>query len=117
MDSEYNMSLQNDSWHFFNLLMNLAEDESNLHRFMCGNKASLQVDGMRDHLLNFHKTWYSSNIMHLVIQSNHSIADMERWATDKFSVIKNFEVEVPFLGDPAPFPAGKLGKLIKYVPI
>jgi insulysin len=111
------MSLQNDSWHFFNLLMNLAEDDSNLNRFMCGNKSTLQVDGMRDHLLSFHKKWYSSNIMHLVILSNSSIADLEKWATEKFSEIKNFDVEVPALGEPHPFPAGKLGKLIKFVPI
>ena len=79
--------------------------------------STLQVDGMRDHLLSFHKKWYSSNIMHLVILSNSSIADLEKWATEKFSEIKNFDVEVPALGEPHPFPAGKLGKLIKFVPI
>jgi len=49
--------------------------------------------------------------------SNSPIADLERWATEKFSEIKNLDVSVPYLGDPAPFPAGKLGKLIKFVPI
>jgi insulysin len=72
---------------------------------------------MRDHLLNFHKKWYSSNIMHLVILGNSPIADLEKWTTEKFSEIKNFDVEVPVLGEPHPFPAGKLGKLIKFVPI
>ena len=72
---------------------------------------------MRDHLLNFHKKWYSSNIMHLVVLSNSSIADLTKWVTEKFTDIKNFNVEVPFLGNPEPFPAGKLGKLIKFVPI
>jgi insulysin len=55
--------------------------------------------------------------MHLVVLSNSSIDDLTKWVTDKFSVIANLNVEVPFLGDPHPFPAGKLGKLIKYVPI
>ena len=73
---------------------------------MCGNKETLGVEGIREHLLNFHKAWYSSNIMHLVVISNHSIADMEKWASEKFSAIKNFDVEVPNLGDPAPFPPG-----------
>jgi secreted Zn-dependent insulinase-like peptidase len=72
---------------------------------------------MRDHLLAFHKKWYSSNIMHLVILGSSPIADLTKCATEKFSVIKNFDVEVPFLGDPAPFPSGKLGKLIKFVPM
>jgi insulysin len=73
---------------------------------MCGNKKTLEVEGMRNHLLEFHKTWYSANIMHLCILSNHSIADMQKWVQEKFSEIKNFNVEVPNLGDPAPFPAG-----------
>jgi insulysin len=55
--------------------------------------------------------------MHLVILSNHSVADMEKWAIEKFSPIKNFDVEVPFLGDPAPFPPGRLGKIVRYVPV
>jgi len=72
---------------------------------------------MQENLLEFHKKWYSSNIMHLVVLSNHSLQDLEKWAVDKFSDIDNFDVEVPYLGDPAPFPEGHLCKLIKYIPV
>lgn len=41
VDSEYNMSLQNDAWRKFNLLQNIAHEDSPLHKFMCGNLESL----------------------------------------------------------------------------
>ena len=72
---------------------------------------------MQESLLEFHKKWYSSNIMHLVVLSNHSIEDLETWAVDKFSKVTNFDVEVPYLGDPAPFPEGYLCKQVKYIPV
>ena len=40
---------------------------------MCGNLESLKQDGIRESLLNFHRTWYSSNIMNLVLYGKHSI--------------------------------------------
>lgn len=55
--------------------------------------------------------------MTLAIISNHSIADMQTWATEYFQPIKNFDVQVPFLGEPEAFPPGQLSKVIKYIPI
>lgn len=72
---------------------------------------------MRDHLMNFHKKWYSANIMNLVILSNQTIDQMEKWATEKFQEIKNFDVEIPNFEKPEAFPKGQLNKIIKWVPI
>ena len=55
--------------------------------------------------------------MTLCITSNHDIASMEKWVVDKFSPVKNTEVVLPNLGDPAPYSPQELGKLIKYVPV
>ena len=63
VDSEFNQSLSNDGWHYFNLTQVISNKESNYNRFDCGNKKSLDQPGMRDSLLEFHKKWYSSNIM------------------------------------------------------
>lgn len=85
VDSEYNMSLQNDAWRKMNLIQNISHEESHLHKFMCGNLESLKQDGIRESLLNFHKTWYSSNIMNLVISGKHSLEKLEEWAVSLFS--------------------------------
>jgi secreted Zn-dependent insulinase-like peptidase len=41
-----------------------------MNRFNCGNLETLKQPGIREALLNFHKTWYSANIMRLVVNSN-----------------------------------------------
>ena len=50
IDSEFNMSQQNDAWRKF-----------------------INKPGIRETLLEFHKKWYSSNIMDLVITGKHSL--------------------------------------------
>jgi insulysin len=72
---------------------------------------------MRENLLNFHKKWYSANIMNLVAISNQPMDQMQKWAEEKFSIIKNFDVEVPNLEKPAAYPIGQLNKVIEWVPI
>lgn len=109
VDSEFNQSLQHDGWHFFNLTQRLSNPESALNRFNCGNLKSLSQPGMRQSLLDFHKKWYSSNIMTLSVYSRHEIEILEKWVTDKFSAVENKEVVVPDLGSPAPFPKENLG--------
>ena len=72
---------------------------------------------MHESLLEFHKKWYSANIMTLTIKSKHDIEILEKWVTEKFSPVVNKDVVLPNLGDPTPFPVEKLGKLIKFVPV
>jgi insulysin len=72
---------------------------------------------MHESLLEFHKKWYSSNIMTLTVRSKHEIDSLEKWVTEKFSPVINKDVVVPNLGDPNPYPAENLGKLVKFVPV
>jgi insulysin len=72
---------------------------------------------IRENLLAFHKRWYSSNLTSLCITGKYDIATMEKWVTEKFSPIVNKQIVVPPLGDPTPFPAERLGKLVTFVPI
>ena len=81
VDSEFNQSLQNDGWHFFNLTQRLAAEESLLNRFNCGNLKSLSQPGIRESLLQFHRQWYSTNIMTLAITGRHEIGQMEEWVS------------------------------------
>lgn len=74
VDSEFNMSLQNDAWIQFRILQVLAHEESSLNRFTVGSLESLKQEGIREALLAFHKKWYSSNIMNLVVTGKHSLS-------------------------------------------
>lgn len=88
-----------------------------MNRFMCGNLKSLQQPGIRDALLAFHAKWYSANIMKLVIVSNHSLDDMTKWVTEKFSAVENKKVEVPNLVENEPFTDNEMSRIVRFVPI
>jgi len=72
---------------------------------------------MRDSLLNFHKKWYSSNIMTLVINGKSKLEDQEKWVKEYFSPIKNINVNVPDFSSPPAYTSDNLSKLYKFVPI
>jgi len=70
-----------------------------------GNLKSLKHEGIREALLEFHKKWYSSNIMNLVVAGKHSLEQLETWVRTKFSAVPNKNLTVPELGLPQhPFP-------------
>jgi len=118
VDSEFNMSLQNDAWRKFMLMQTLSNPESRLHRFNCGNLESLKQEGIRENLLNFHKTWYSSNIMKLTVLGKHTLDQMQAWAIEMFSAVPNKNVVLPDLGAPAaPYTQANLGKIQRMRPI
>jgi len=118
VDSEFNMSQQSDAWRRFMILQTLSHPDSKLNRFNCGNLKSLQKEGIRDALLSFHKQWYSSNIMNLVVSSKHSLEQLEAWVIEKFTAVPNKDLKVPDLGQPShPFPPERLGVITKFHPI
>ena len=71
-----------------------------MNKFGCGNAKTLKQEGIREALLNFHKTWYSSNIMKLCVNGNHTIENMEKWVREMFSKVPNKNVQVPALDSP-----------------
>ena len=75
-----------------------------LNKFWIGNVESMDIPGARDVLMDFHKQWYSSNLMCLTVSSKHSLADLEKWTTEKFTPVANKNVVVPDLGAPPCFP-------------
>jgi insulysin len=84
---------------------------------MCGNVKSLSQPGIRDSLLNFHKKWYSSNIMTLSVIGKFELAQLETWVTEKFSPVVNKEVVLPDLSEPKPYPVSHLSKFISFFPV
>ena len=110
VDSEFNMSLQNDAWRTYAIIFKLSHPESAMNRFMCGNLETLNKEGIRDNLLNFHKKYYSSNIMNLVVTGKHTIAQLEQWVVSKFSPVENKNVVPPDYSIPKlPFDSTNLG--------
>lgn len=85
-------------------------------KFLLGNIKSLSQPGIRDALLEFHKKWYSANIMTLSVIGKFQITELENWVTEKFSPVANKDVVLPDLSIPEPYPPSHMGKLIRFVP-
>lgn len=71
---------------------------------------------MRDSLLAFHKKWYSSNIMTLVVSGKATLADQEKWVREYFSPIPNINVTVPDCNSPPAYTPDNLARMYKFVP-
>jgi insulysin len=110
VDSEFQMEKQSDAWLYYAVLADLSNKQSKLHRFATGSLETLKQDGIREALLDFHKTWYSSNIMTLVLTSNSTIAESEKLVNELFTTIENKNVVIPPLSGPVmPFNCDNLG--------
>jgi insulysin len=97
-----------------------------LNRFATGNKDTLEkiprqrgID-VRSQLLDFHKKYYSSNLMTLCIVGNQSISELERMAKKFFVDIPNRKAENPssaWWGQVVPYTKSDAAIMLDVVPI
>ena len=88
VNSEYQKNLQQDYWRMRQVKRNLYNPNHPANHFEIGTLETLtSVD--RKVLLNFHKKYYSSNMMSLSILSNLNLDSLEDLAKKYFSEIKN----------------------------
>jgi len=117
VNSEFVQSKSSEYWHYLFVSKDVANKESAYFHHDFGNLETLQKPGIREALLDFHKKWYSANIMTLTVVAKAEIATLEQWVRDKFSAIVNKEVTIPDLSEPPAYPPENLKKLVKYVPV
>lgn len=101
VNSEHEKNLATDVWRIRQVNKSLANTEHPYSKFGTGNKETLldipkekSID-IRSELIQFHKNWYSSNIMNLAILGKESLDELEEMTVKYFSDIENKSVEVP----------------------
>lgn len=97
VNSEHEKNVASDGWRLNQLEKMLADEEHDYHKFGSGNKDTLGEgkDGVREALLKFHSTYYSSNIMTLAVLSQHSLEDLETMVVGLFSGVEDKNVSIP----------------------
>ncbi|KAJ3300130.1 Insulinase (Peptidase M16) [Borealophlyctis nickersoniae] len=107
VDSEHKKNLQSDNWRVYQLEKDLSNPDHPYRKFGTGNLETLRdipkANGqdIRKILLDFHSKYYSANIMKLVILGKESLDELTNWAVEKFSDIRDKNIEVPsFQGHP-----------------
>jgi len=89
VDSEHKKNLQSDLWRFYQLTKSESHPSSIYNSFSTGDRSTLDHPSIRSDLLDFHKKWYSSNLMKLVLYSNQSLDELEKLTIEMFSDVKN----------------------------
>ncbi|XP_065349184.1 insulin-degrading enzyme-like [Cloeon dipterum] len=122
VNSEYEKNLANDSYRLHQLDKTTSSKDHPYSKFGIGNLQTLVEDpkkngiNVREALLKFHSTYYSSNIMSLVILGKDSLAKLQNTAVKLFGTIKNKRVTLP-VWPGHPLGPEQLKKKILAVPI
>ncbi|RCI06352.1 Insulinase (Peptidase M16) [Rhizopus stolonifer] len=107
VDSEHKKNLQSDCWRIAQVEKTLSDPKHPWHLFETGNLETLMdrpkqlgLD-IRQELLKFHDTYYSANIMKLVVVGRESLDQLTEWVVEMFSSVQNKNISVPsFQGHP-----------------
>jgi insulysin len=107
VDSEHKKNLQSDHWRLFQLEKDLSNPQYPYNSFGTGNLQTLKEDpeakglDVREAFMKFHETYYSSNLMKLVVLGREPLDQLEKWVLEKFSPVKNKNLKAPdFPGKP-----------------
>ncbi|EDK46772.1 conserved hypothetical protein [Lodderomyces elongisporus NRRL YB-4239] len=124
VDSENKKNLQNDDWRLYQLDKMFSNPDHPYNGFSTGNYQTLHVEpelrgvNVRDVLMQFHKDYYSSNLMSLVIMGKEDLDTLSKWAIKKFLPILNQSLSVPsYEGQLIYKQSHHLGKVIKAKPV
>ena len=92
VNSEYQKNIMNDGWRQFRISSQFAKEGHPERKFNIGNLETLgDID--RNELIDFYTKHYSANRMGLALLSTHTLDEMEGWAREHFSSVKNFNLE------------------------
>lgn len=90
VNSEHQKNLQDDGWRRRNIQRALHREGHPRQKFSTGDIQTL-AGATREEIIEFYETYYSANVMRLVVMGNQSLETLEAWAREKFSPIPNFQ--------------------------
>ncbi|XP_022094344.1 insulin-degrading enzyme-like [Acanthaster planci] len=101
VDSENEKNLKADQWRLYQLEKSTVDPEHPYCKFNTGSKETLQaipsqkgID-VRQELLKFHDTFYSSNIMGLAVLGRESLDELSDMVVPLFAEVENKNVITP----------------------
>ncbi|MDM3871782.1 insulinase family protein [Porticoccus sp. W117] len=117
--SEYYTRIEKDPIRNIEVFENTINPAHQAFKFNAGNLDTLSDKpnrSARDELIDFYKTYYSSDLMTLAMVSNQSLDEMEQLARAKFSAVPKLD-KVPETVFPELFTEGELPKVIEIKPV
>ena len=94
VDSEYKNGLTNDAWRFHGVKREFMNKMHPMSRFNVGSVETLNIPNIRETVLNFYNSYYSSHLMKLVIVGKHSLDELENNVKSMFSSVPRRNVTI-----------------------
>ncbi|XP_051504314.1 insulin-degrading enzyme isoform X2 [Myxocyprinus asiaticus] len=122
VDSEHEKNLMNDAWRLFQLEKATGNPKHPFSKFGTGNKLTLETRpsqqgiDIREELLKFHSTYYSSNLMALCVLGRETLDELTSMVVKLFGEVENKNVPLPEFPT-HPFQEEHLRQFYKVVPI
>jgi insulysin len=89
VNSEHQKNINNDELREHQILKACMKKNNPVHGFSTGNLQTLNIPNILDKLKSFYNTYYSSDIMYLVLLSNINIHELKQYAISMFGHIIN----------------------------
>lgn len=119
VNSEHEKNLAMDVWRIRQVSKSLSDPKHAYSKFGTGNKETLtQVNAseLRKKLIEFHKEWYSANLMCLAVLGKESLDELETNIVELFSKIEN-KNKVKQKWEEMPYLRDQLATKISVVPV
>jgi len=122
VNSEHEKNIPHDTWRSNQIEKSTANPNHDFFKFGTGNKETLDIKpkaegiSVRDSLLEFHRTWYSSNIMCLAVLGRENLDTLQEMVLQRFSDVADKNVKVPEWLEP-PFSPEQCGTITHVVPV
>ncbi|XP_076245093.1 insulin degrading metalloproteinase isoform X2 [Calliopsis andreniformis] len=90
-----------DTWRLDQLEKSSADPKHPFSKFGTGNRETLEIIpkqkgiNVREELIKFYETFYSSNLMSLCVLGKESLDELEKIVVELFSQVKNKDVDLP----------------------
>lgn len=95
VDSEHSKNINSDMWRMYQLDKTTSTPSHPYHKFGTGSADTLRTDRTRDALLQFHRQWYSANLMTLCVVGKQSLDQLQEWVQELFSDVPNSNCAPP----------------------
>lgn len=117
VDSEHSKNIQQDEWRLHRLSTMKASAAHPLHKFGTGSLSTLNVENARERVIDLYRTFYSANLMALVVYGSESLGELQKMVVEKFSTVpRNPNAQLPQFGS-KPFDAQNLGTVMYVKPV
>lgn len=91
INSEHMKNINNDFWIIRQLIRDISDNDSVMHRFTTGSHETFSKNykDLRSKMVEFYNKYYCSENLYIVVQSNMEIINVEKMIQKYFNVIEN----------------------------